>query len=75
MREIEADERLGSDVVANAIAYGWIEAVGKVVELCIATGEEPLVVIFASEEKAEGFASFYGLHATPISDEFGKSVA
>ena len=54
MREIEANERLGSDVVANAIV--GIEAASKVVELGIASCEKPLVVILASEEEAEGFA-------------------
>ena len=72
MREIDADERLSCDVVANTIVA--IEAASKVVELGIAAGKEPLVVIFASEEEAEGFASFDGLHTAPISDEFGKSV-
>ena len=47
MREIEADEWLGSDVVAHAIV--GFEATSKVVELGIASGEKPLVVIFASE--------------------------
>ena len=72
MREIDADERLSSDVVANTIVA--IEAASKVIELCIAASEEPLVVIFASEEEAEGFVSFDGLHTAPIGDEFGKSV-
>ena len=50
MREIGADEWLSGDVVAHAIAHGWVKAVGEVVELGIATSEEPLVVVFASEE-------------------------
>ena len=75
MREVEAYEWLDSDIITNTIAYGGIEAVSKVVELGIASGEKPLVVIFASEEESEGFASFEGLHTAPISDEFGKSVA
>ena len=73
MREVDTDEWLGSDVVAHAIV--GIEAASKVVELGIASGKEPLVVILASEEEAEGFASLARLHTAPIGDEFGKSVA
>ena len=42
--------------------------------MSIASGKEPLVVIFASEKETEGFASFGRLHTAPIGDEFGKSV-
>ena len=48
MREVDPYEWLGSDVVAHAVV--GIEAAGEVVELGIASREEPLVVVFACEQ-------------------------